>query len=73
MGRVIAASLHTAIGFKKSTKMAVGSINTNPVVHERPEFATRPHAVDPLAVFGRVLQISPCEPILLGSFSSAFS
>jgi hypothetical protein len=27
----------------------------------------------PLTVFGRVLQISPCESILLGSFSSAFS
>jgi hypothetical protein len=87
MDRVIATSLHAAIllraaslcvriGFKKRTKMDVGIINTNPVVHEQPECTTRPHAadaLDPLAVFGRVLQISPCESILLGSFSSAFS
>jgi hypothetical protein len=66
MDWVIAASLHAAIllraaslcvriGFKKRTKMAVGIINTNPVVHERQECITRPHAadaLDPLAVFG---------------------
>jgi len=53
-------------------------INANPVVHERPERAAHPHAadaLDPLDVFGRVLQFqsSPRESISLGSFSSAFA
>uniref|UniRef100_A0A804M4W1 MIP18 family-like domain-containing protein n=1 Tax=Zea mays TaxID=4577 RepID=A0A804M4W1_MAIZE len=42
--------------------MTVGMINANPVVHERPERASHPHAadvLDPLDVFGRVLQSSP--------------
>ena len=48
------ASLCVRIGFKKRTKMAVGIINTNTVVHERPECATRPHAantLDPLCLW----------------------
>ena len=58
--------------------MTVGMINANPVVHERPESAAHPHAadaLDPLDVFGRVLQFqsSPRESISLGSFSSAFA
>lgn len=62
MGRVIAASLHAAIlsrvrprcvsavrtGFKQRTKMVVGIINTNTVVHKRPECAMRPHVTDAL-------------------------
>jgi hypothetical protein len=56
--------------------MTVGMINANPVVHERPERASHPHAadvLDPLDVFGRVLQSSPRESISFGSFSSAFA
>jgi hypothetical protein len=61
---------------KRRRKMTVGMINANPVVHERPERAAHPHAadaLDPLDVFGRVLQSSPRESISLGSFSSAFA